>query len=283
MSRRNRTIAVVLMSLTMASIAAFAMYQVVQRLPVREVEVANYHVVVAAKPLTMGARLTEHDLKVVAWPSRNPVAGSHPDPKEVVARGLLDSVAANEPLTEDKLAPLEAGAGLSPSIPAGMRAMSVKVNEVIGVAGFVVPGTKVDVLVTLRRNEESMTRTVISNVQVLTAGTRYDQEKAKDGEPIPSTVVTLMVTPQDAEKITLAQTEGQVMLALRNPLDTQQTDTQGIRSAALLGQPAPAPVIKVVKAAPRVIAVQPPAPEPAPKLYTVEAIRAAKRTEEVVR
>jgi pilus assembly protein CpaB len=159
--------------------------------------------------------------------------------------------------------------------------MSVKVNEVVGVAGFVVPGTKVDVLVTLRRNEESMTRTVVSNVQVLTAGTRYDQEKAKDGEPIPSTVVTLMVSPQDAEKITLAQTEGQVMLALRNPLDTEQTDTQGIRSAALLGQPAPAPVIKVTKAAPRAVAVQPPAP--ASKLYTVEAIRAAKRTEEVVR
>ena len=77
MSRRNRTIAVVLMSLTMASVAASAMYQVVQRLPVREVEVANYHVVVAAKPLTMGTRLSDHDLKVVAWPSRNPVAGSH--------------------------------------------------------------------------------------------------------------------------------------------------------------------------------------------------------------
>ena len=78
--------------------------------------------------------------------------------------------------------------------------MSVKVNEVVGVAGFVVPGTKVDVLVTLRRNEESMTRTVISNVQVLTAGTRYDQEKAKDGEPIPSTVVTLMVTPRTRKR-----------------------------------------------------------------------------------
>jgi pilus assembly protein CpaB len=281
MSRRNRTIVVVLISLTMASVAAFAMYQVVQRMPVREVEVANYHVVVASKALTMGTRLKEHDLKVVAWPSSSPVAGSHPDLKEIVDRGLLDSVAENEPLTEDKLAPLEAGAGLSPSIPEGMRAMSVKVNEVVGVAGFVVPGTKVDVLVTLRRNDESMTRTVVSNVQVLTAGTRYDQAKAKDGEPIPSTVVTLMVTPQDAEKITLAQTEGQVMLALRNPLDTQQTDTQGIRSAALLGQPAPAPVMKVVKSAPKAVAVQPPAP--APKIYTVEAIRAAKRTEEVVR
>ena len=281
MNRRTRTLIVIALSLVMASVAAFGMYQVVQRMPVREVEVANYHVVVASKPLTMGTRLAAADLKVIAWPSNSPIADSHKEVTEVVNRGLLNSVAENEPITETKLAPLEAGAGLSPSIPAGMRAMSVKVNEVVGVAGFVVPGTRVDLLVTLRRGEDSMTRTVVSNVQVLTAGTRYDQEKAKDGEPIPSTVVTLMVSPQDAEKITLAQSEGQIMLALRNPLDTQQTDTQGIRSAALLGQPAPAPVIKVAKGAPRAVAVQP--PPPAPKLYTVEAIRAAKRTEEVVR
>ena len=199
MNRRNRTLAVVALSVVMASIAAFGMYQVVQRIPVREVEVANYHVVVAAKALVHGGtHQSRSDLKVIAWPSKSPIADSHEDVTEVVNRGLLDSVAENEPITERKLAPLEAGAGLSPSIPAGMRAMSVKVNEVVGVAGFVVPGTKVDVLVTLRRGDDSMTRTVVSNVQVLTAGTRYDQEKLKDGQPIPSTVVTLMVTPEDA-------------------------------------------------------------------------------------
>ena len=279
MNRRNRTLGVVALSIVMAGIAAFGMYQVVRSIPVREVEVANYQVVVAAKPLAMGARIAANDLRVIAWPSKSPIAGSHKEPSEIVNRGLLDSVAENEPITEAKLAPLEAGAGLSPSIPEGMRAMSVKVNEVVGVAGFVVPGTKVDVLVTLRRDDDSMTRTVVSNVQVLTAGTRYDQEKAKDGEPIPSTVVTLMVTPEDAERITLAQAEGQIMLALRNPLDMQQTSTQGIRSAGLLGQPAPQPVVKARVA--RAV-VQAPAPPPS-KLYTVEAIRAAKRTEEVVR
>lgn len=281
MNRRNRTLAVVALSIVMASVAAFGMYEVVQRIPVREVEIANYQVVVAAKSLPMGTRLAAEDLKVIAWPSKSPIAEGHSDPAKIVNRGLIDSVAENEPITETKLAPLEAGAGLSPSIPAGMRAMSVKVNEVVGVAGFVVPGTKVDVLVTLRRGEESMTRTVVSNVQVLTAGTRYDQDKLQDGQPIPSTVVTLMVTPEDGEKITLAQTEGKVMLALRNPLDTQQTDTQGVRSANLLGQPAPQPVVQTRKAAPRPAPAA--APPPPPKLYTVEAIRAAKRTEEVVR
>lgn len=281
MNRRNRTLAVVALSILMASVAAFGMYEVVQRIPVREVEVANYQVVVAAKSLPMGTRLAAEDLKVIAWPSKNPIAEAHSDPAKIVDRGLIDSVSENEPITEKKMAPIEAGAGLSPSIPAGMRAMSVKVNEVVGVAGFVIPGTKVDVLVTLRRGEDSMTRTVVSNVQVLTAGTRYDQDKLQDGEPIPSTVVTLMVTPEDGEKITLAQTEGNVMLALRNPLDTQLTDTQGVRSANLLGQAAPQPVIQVRKPAPR--AVPAAAPPPPPKLYTVEAIRAAKRTEEVVR
>src|SRR5205814_991596 len=118
----------------------------------------------------------------------------------------------NEPLTELKLAPLASGAGLPPSIPEGMRAVSVKVNEVIGVAGFVVPGTHVDVLVTLRgQGGGSMTRAVVNDIQVLTAGTRYDQSKAREGQPIPTSVVTLLVTPPDAERIALAASEGQIM------------------------------------------------------------------------
>jgi pilus assembly protein CpaB len=165
-----------------------------------------------------------------------------------------------------------------------MRAISVKVNEVIGVAGFVLPGSRVDVLVTVDETsgvrEGSMSRVVVSNVQVLTAGTRFDQEKARaDGKPIPTTVVTLLATPPDAERITLASSEGKLMLTLRNPLDTLPTETQGVRVANLLGAPAPPPVAKKVKGKTVMVA---PAP-PAPKAYTVEAIRAAKRSEEVVR
>jgi pilus assembly protein CpaB len=284
MNRRTRTITALSIALVLATVASLAVYRAIKRIPVREVEVANYHVVVAAKPLSMGARLTAADLKVVAWPSTSPVANAHKDVSEVLNRGLLSAVVENEPVTESKLAPLEAGAGLPPSIPPGMRAMSVKVNEVVGVAGFVIPGTRVDVLVTLkqRSNEsEPISRAVVSNVQVLTAGTRYDQEKAKDGEPIPSTVVTLMVSPADAERITLAQAQGQIMLALRNPLDVAQTDTQGVRTGALLGQPSPAPAKPRAAARPSTPAA--PAVVDAPKAYTVEAIRAAKRSEEVVR
>jgi pilus assembly protein CpaB len=286
MDRRNRTIAVLVIAIAMASAASYGVYRTVQAMPVRQVEVANYKVVVAARPLGMGARLSATDVKLVAWPASSPVSSGHSDVEAVINRGLLSAVLENEPITESRLAPLEAGAGLSPTIPAGMRAMSVKVNEVVGVAGFVVPGTKVDVLVTLGRTDESMTRTVVSNVQVLTAGTRYDQEKAKDGEPIPSTVVTLMVTPVDAERIALAQSQGQIMLSLRNPLDIEETETRGVRTASLFGQAPAAPPAAVRASNPRprsadtpVAAV--PVPEPA-RPYMVETIKAAKRTTEEI-
>jgi pilus assembly protein CpaB len=128
-----------------------------------------------------------------------------------------------------------------------------------------------------------MSRAVVSNVQVLTAGTLYDQEQSKDGKAIPSTVVTLMVTPEDAERIALAQSSGQIMLVLRNPLDIEPTETNGVRLASLMGAPDAPPVVKVEKGQARVTR-KPPAPAPeAPKFYSVEAIRAAKRSEEVVK
>ncbi len=173
-----------------------------------------------------------------------------------------------------------------------MRAISVKVNEVIGVAGFVVPGTRVDVMVTLQgkqNNEDSTTRVVVSNAQVLTAGTRFDQENTKkEGKPIPTTVVTLLVTPEDGERIALAASEGQIMLALRNPLDTATTNTPGVRTAGLLGTaPAPAAPKKAPKAGPaRAATAKPPVvdtPTPAQPEYTVEALRGGKRSEETVK
>ena len=159
--------------------------------------------------------------------------------------GLLTAVLENEPITVNKLAAMGAS-GLPPAIPPGMRAMSVKVNDVIGVAGFVVPDTRVDVVVTIRRQSDSMTRTAASNVQVLAAGTRKDQGKPETDSRTAneSTVVTLLVSPMDAERIALAQAEGEIMLMLRNPLDNEATATTGISTMALLGgSEPPAPVV----------------------------------------
>jgi pilus assembly protein CpaB len=256
----------------------------VQRIPERQVEVASVFAVVASRSLPMGARLMKDDVKLVAWPAKSPLPGGFVAVEGVVDRGLIASVVENEPIIESKLAPVGAGAGLPPSIPSGMRAISVRVNEVIGVAGFVVPGTRVDVVVTVKQGQDSMSRVVVNNVQVLTAGTRYDQGKSKDSEPVPSTVVTLMVTPEDAERIALASTEGRIILTLRNPMDNQPSATQGVRMAGLMGAPAPEPVQKVarVQKKQKEIVAPPPAPPPPVQPRTVEAIRAAKRTEEVV-
>ncbi len=151
-----------------------------------------------------------------------------------------------------------------------MRAISVKVNEVIGVAGFTVPGTRVDVLAMVRNNNDSMSRIVVSNVQVLTSGTKYDQEESrKDGKPIRTTVVTLAVTPSDAERIALAASEGNIILALRNPLDVDPAQTAGVKMGALMAgtTAAPAPPPAAPRAAgPKKAAVTPaPAPRSSPE------------------
>jgi pilus assembly protein CpaB len=284
MNRRNRTLIVLLIAVVAAAGATFFVYRAITRIPVRQVEVASVYVAVAAENLPLGTRLTKEQVKLVGWPSSSPVQGAFSSVDGLVGRGLVQPVHANEPLTETKLAPIEAGAGLPPSIPPGMRALSVRVNDVIGVAGFTTPGTRVDVLVTLNRGETSMARAVVSNVQVLTAGTLFDQEQSKDGKAIPSTVVTLMVTPDDAERIVLAQSSGSIMLVLRNPLDIEQTETKGVRLASLMGAPDAAPTVKVDKGQPRVVPRKTEVLEvPAEKVLTVETIRAAKRSEEVIK
>lgn len=286
MNRNTRTLIVLAVAVLMAGLASFGVYTAVRSMPVREVEIARTQAVVAARPLQVGVMVTKDDVKVVPWPAANPVPGSFTEIERVVNRGVVGSVSENEPLTESKLAAVGSGAGLPPTITEGMRAVSIKVNEVIGVAGFVIPGTRVDVLVTVRGDQvrESQSRVVLSNVVVLTAGTRYDQERAiKEGKPIPTTVVTLLLTPEDAEKLTLASEEGRIMLTLRNPLDTAPTVTEGAKFSVLLGKPSAPPVKQMVQG--RTVARPAPKPVtlPPPKVYTVETIRAAKRTEEEVR
>jgi pilus assembly protein CpaB len=292
MDRRTRTIAVVSIAVISATVASAGVYRAVKRIPVREVEVAHQFVVLSARPLPLGARLAASDLKRVGWPSSSPLPGAYTRVEDLVGRGLIMAVAENEPITDAKVAPREAGAGLSPAIPRGMRAISVKVNEVIGVAGFAVPGARVDVLATVRRPSDALTRVLVANVPVLTAGTRYEQEQGRDAkQPIPSTVVTLVVTPEQAEKIALAAAEGQITLMLRNPIDVDEPATPGAQLARLVGgidMPPPPPVRVAAVEPRRTVVPEPPPPVPAvavpppPPIYMVEAIRAGKRTQETV-
>lgn len=287
MNRNTRTVIVLAVATVVAAIASFGVYTAIQSIPERRVEIATKHAVVAASEMPIGTLLTRDSVKLVAWPAETPLQGGFSNVDDVVDRGLIAGVVENEPLSESKLAAKEAGAGLPPSITPGMRAISVKVNEVIGVAGFVVPGTRVDVVTIIQRDEsreDTISRVVVSNVQVLSAGTRYDQEEPKkDGKAIRSTVVTLMVSPVDAERVALAQAEGQLMLTLRNPLDVEPSDTPGVRKSALFAadKPVPAPPRSPARRAVAAAVVPAVAPVVVTR-YRVETIRAAKRTEEVV-
>lgn len=201
-------------------------------------------VAVAARDLDVGSLVGPTDVRMVAWPGDAIPQNYARSPEEVIGRGVITRVLEGEPLLLSKLADKGLGGGLPIIIPEGMRAVSVKVNEVIGVAGFVLPDTRVDVLVTLNPEQDRdqvTTRVILQNVQVLTAG----QIIQRDAEGSPQTVplVTLLVTPHEAEQLTLAATEGQIHLALRNTLDTEEVETQGVRVNNLVrfGPDRPAP------------------------------------------
>lgn len=283
MERRKRTLIVMAIAVMTATLATWTVYRALGRIPARQVEVAGLQIVVAARAIPIGTAITHADVKLVGWPAANPLAGSFSSPDAVVGRGAVVAVSENEPITEARLAPREAGAGLPPAIGRGMRAISVKVNEVIGVAGFVTPGTRVDVALTVRHGQDVISRLLVTNVQVLTAGTRYDQEAAREGKPIPSTVVTLMVTPLQAERIALASTEGQMTLMLRNPLDVDDPETPGVRLAALVDHVADSGSVAVPKALRSRADVPGRVASVAAQVYQVESIAGGKRTVEVVR
>src|SRR5262245_27376227 len=127
--KQQRTLIVLAVAVVTAGIAAYGVSNAIQRMPVREVEIGTTPVVVATEPIPVGTRLTDRQLKVIAWPAKNPIAGAFADVKDVVNRGVISGLAANEPITATKVAGPEAGAGLPPIIPAGMRAVSMRVND----------------------------------------------------------------------------------------------------------------------------------------------------------
>lgn len=192
-------------------------------------------IVVAARDLPAGAIVTREDVATVAWPGSAIPEGIAQQPADVVGRGLIVEVRKSEPLLGWKLAEKESGGGLSITIPEGMRAVSIEVDAVVGVAGFVLPGTRVDVLATVMPGSDrsqTTTRIILQNVRALAADQRYQQEI--QGEPQYVTVVTLLVTPDQAEALTLAATEGRIQLALRNTLDAEEVATSGRRITSLL-------------------------------------------------
>lgn len=194
---------------------------------------AGSDVVVAADDIQVGARLEDHDVRISKLPASGLPAGVYTRKSSVLGRGVIIPISKGEFILPSKLAPENAGSGLPSLIPPGMRAVSVRVNEVVSVAGFVGPGTRVDVLLTGTPNgsSEPQTTTVLQNVAVIASG--HTLERSASGEAQNTPVITLLASPEDAERLTLASSEGKIQLSLRNPLDTHSDPVDAANAKGL--------------------------------------------------
>lgn len=248
------------------------------------VEAANHKYVAAAQNLDPGTVLSAAQLKMVDWPSSVPVEGSFLKPEDVANRTLLYPVAAGQPIQERSLAAAGAGIGLSAKIPDGMRAMSLRDDEVVGVAGFLLPGTHVDVIVTYHNAQTNDTTSdiVLQDVQVLAAGQKMQADP--DGKAATTNVVTLLVSPGDAQKLTLATAQGSVHFVLRNGSDRLKVNQTPTKFFMPSTGAAPSRAVSLPPlqgpAAPAAAPVRKPEVVAEKKQYVVQTVRGDKATEE---
>jgi pilus assembly protein CpaB len=260
-------------AIVVALFASRYVYQQVRRTSTVVVAPKFTPIVVAAAPLALGTRLKASDLRTLDWPPGQLPSGSFTRIEDCVGRALIADVVSNELVLEHKLARREAGAGLPAAIPEGMRAVSIRVDDVVDVAGFVQPATMVDVMVTgdpsmTGQPGVSMTRTFLQGIRVLATGQQVQQDV--NGKPQTATVVTLLVTPEQANLLALASTEGKIHLALRNALDTKEDNPAPAYTSNLFLRAPPAVAPDKPVATPR------PAASPAPPPYVMEVIRGGK-------
>lgn len=232
----KRFVVVVAISLGWALLVSAAFYRMARSGGRPRPASVDKDVVVAAQALEMGSVIKAESVKLVRMPEPLVPKGGFSKREDVLDRPVISPIQPDEPILEARLAIRGSGGGVAPLIPPGMRAISVRVNEVVGVAGFVLPGMRVDVLVTGRPSghEDTMTNTVLQNITVLSVGQTL-QVDAKS-QSIKAPVVTLLVTPLQAEAVTLADNQGHIQLVLRNSTDHQQPETAGWQVSQLFGQ-----------------------------------------------
>jgi len=234
----NKRFVGVLIFATVVALAMSALlYRVLVNRPQQTAAVpqATTKIAVAAKDLEVGSVIKEDDVKLADWAGAVP-EGSSSRPQELLGRGVITPIMAKEPVIEKRLAPKGAGGGFSVLIPPGMRAVPLRVNEVAGVAGFVVAGMHVDVLISGNapggdNRLGTVTKTLMQDVEVLSAG--QDFKRDPEGKPIVVQVITVLATPEQAEQLSLASSQTMVQLALRNPLDKGVAKTPGTALARL--------------------------------------------------
>ena len=250
-------------------------------------------VAVAKVAIPLGTKIIPEQIMVVQFPPESTPDGAFDSVEKLAGRVAVMNIAPREPITEARLAPEGTAGGLSAVIPEGYRAMTVKVDDVVGISGFVMPGTLVDVVVVIDPAEKAgmqdpISKIVLQNIKVLANGQNIDKP-ADQREANSVKAVTLLVTPEQAEKLALASSEGKLQLVMRNSIDQGDEQTTGINKRGLLGgeraqpvpepgslkseQPAPMPKARPVRSEPKPAA----APAPAPPKASVEMIEGAKK------
>ncbi len=299
----RRFLTVLAVSLVFALVVSALFYSMTSKAgnqPKKAEVIEMKDVVVAARPLPVGLTVKAADVKVVKIPAQAFPKGGFSKPEDVLDRPVVANILAEEPILEGRLAQRGSGVGLAPVIPVGMRAVTVRVNDVVGVAGFVLPGMRVDVLITGHPpgNNTTVTKTILQNILVLSAGKTLQTDSS--GKPVDAPNVTLLVTPQQAELLTLAGNEGRIQLVLRNGGDQNIEKTQGLSLVALYGKHARpqalaqesgaseeefdevGPRRRRAQPAPVVAAPPPPSPPPAPVPDQIITIRGVEKKVETI-
>jgi pilus assembly protein CpaB len=283
----RRLLAVLGMSVVLALVVAAIFYQVSSRASAKAPTPTYRDVVVAVEALPLGVSIKPNHVKLAKVPIEMFPKTAFSKVDDVLDRSVISNIMADEPLLEGRLAPRGSGMGLAPIIPSGMRAMAVRVNEVIGVAGFILPGMRVDVLVTGHPPNGAtgdITTTVLQNITVLSANQQLQPDNR--GQAIPATVVNVLVTPEQAEILTLAGNEGRVALVLRNAIDQKIETVKGHETGELYTGFRKAPAPAANRPAPRAKVVPPPPPPPPPAPVVVPdeivMIRGREKTVEVI-
>jgi pilus assembly protein CpaB len=277
----QRFLAVLLFAVLVAGAASYLVYSGVSAHIKAAPRGPTARLVVAARDLEVGTLLTESDVHEVDWAGTIPAQFVRTK-EEIVGRGVITQIYKDEAFIAGRLAAKGAGAGMAATIPVGMRAVALRVNDVIGLAGYVLPGMHVDVIVSgnapQAQQAGTVSRTILQNIEVLSAGQKI--ERTTDGKPEDAQVVNLLVTPDEAEVLSLASSETKVQLVLRNPMDTKNMSTHGASVAGLFGGvPAPAAIGKGIVRPAKRLEVQAVAARDLPQPATIEVFSGSKRTE----
>lgn len=286
---KQRFALVVIFALVVSGAAAMVLYRLISSQFASARANGDHQVLVATHTLNSGDLLKSGDMELKPWRGDVPPGGLM-KLEDAVNRGVVEPIYLGEPVVESRLAAVGAGAGLAATIPQGMRAVAIRVNDVAGVSGFVTPGMRVDILIAGNppgsgNNSGTVTKTLLQNIQVLSAGQNIQRDA--EGKPVSVPVVNLLVTPEQAETLSLASNEARVQLVLRNPMDKEQSQTPGTTLSYLFNGATPAPeapkpgverrrATPPPVAPPPVAVVEPPKP-PAPIL--VEVIHGSKKVE----